>query len=104
MVRYDNVLLEYADWLESNVNDENFDFCVVRDESPCGTVGCAIGWVPAFDTSVSIEEDGIFNDAALLYSGKYYDYEEFAHAYFNLPMRDGYNLFTPNTQGDIGCG
>lgn len=120
------LLLKFADFLEQQIKISEFDFSTVigkfeyeDDETPiCCTVGCAIGWLPAFHktrrTATKLEWRRRYkyrlllsDDALFVFDGEPMDYVDLATSYFNFdiavwPMRgEAKLLFSPYGQGDI---
>lgn len=101
-------LLEFADWLEKNIKPEQFEFSEVVntwDENSCGTVCCAVGWLPAFDERVKWrnKSDNVImiqeiTDTSLnVLTG----YGEVAAAVFDMDTMDANSLFAPSEQYKI---
>lgn len=95
------LLLRFADWLEENIKEDQFDFSEVKSE--CGTVGCAIGWLPTFHKTRRSKSilctDG---DMYFIYKGTLFQYAELAQKYFGISSIDeSWCLFSQRCQGDI---
>lgn len=99
------LLLEFADWLEQNIKPNQFDFGEVINEYDsvhgCGTICCAIGWLPKFTPKVKWDLgcDEYPEIVMRMYGGHcLYQYDEIASALFNIPQHDAAHLFSPNNQ------
>lgn len=57
-----DVLTRLADFLENKIEDSQFDIEYYRNEdfiseSNCGTVGCALGWMPFVEKTIKSDYD-----------------------------------------------
>lgn len=96
-------LLKLASFLRK-LPPERFDFgVVVKHETSCGTVGCAMGWTPAvFPDLVEWTKDEEAWPLTLTKTGKPTDYDTLASEIFEIGEDDAFSLFTPFNQGCIG--
>lgn len=105
-----DLLLSFADWLEHNIQDESFDFRNVvstfDDVNICGTICCAVGWLPKFDSDVA--KTGLVKWSSgsrnLIYSHEgtvCSHFAEIAECYFGILFDEAYYLFSPDEQDRI---
>jgi len=84
---------------------ERFDFSkIVKHGTPCGTIGCAMGWAPAFFPK-EIEWSGnncanISEPAGLIMDGDLVQYHEAAARLFGLSEAMAMQLFSPVENDD----
>lgn len=97
------LLPKFADWLEEQIQPEQFDFERVtnsRHNAGCHTIGCAIGWLPVFHKTIKSEKKMRYSSyGSFVFDDMLVSYDRLANIYFN--MQDGYCLFTPNKQMQI---
>lgn len=98
------LLLQFADWLEQNIKPEQFKFSRVvsewDEEHQCGTVCCAMGWLPLFNASLdqsksSVMWDHSLSNCPLVFNGELISYDRLANKYFKIPLNEAVMLFTP---------
>lgn len=95
-------LLQLASFLRK-LPPERFDFSrVVRHETPCGTIGCAMGWTPAvFPELVEWTKDKYLYPLTLCSTGYPMDYDAIASRIFEMDQGEAFRLFTPGEQGEL---
>jgi len=64
-------------------------------EKGCGTVGCAIGWLPLFDGRVGYTAHNELTFRGLT------SFNFIASSVFYIPEDEAYDLFSPGSQDDI---
>lgn len=102
-------LLSFAEWLRQ-IPDDNFDLSHLANDTlmaealkesedmfNCGTVGCAMGWLPTYDAEMNKKptvtwQAGAVN-ALLCYKGRETCYDYLAEHYFNIPSDHANHLF-----------
>lgn len=89
-------LLKLADFLDE-LPEKNFNFGTVRRVSyECGTVGCAVGWLPeVFPGDWVVSINGYAVD---LIGCEYYSFRA-AGEYFGITHQESKNLFDLQTNG-----
>ena len=90
-----------ADFLEGhNFSGRGFDFSKwvtgASKHNPCGTAGCAIGWMPELDEDWHYLQSGE-NNSDPVYKD-FTDPKSSAKAYFEIDDAQFYHLFMPDRQ------
>lgn len=96
-------LLQLAAFLRK-LPPERFDFGkVVEHATPCGTIGCAMGWTPAvFPELVEWTKEEETWPLTLVETGQPTDYDALASVIFEIDEDDAFSLFTPLNQLHLG--
>jgi hypothetical protein len=101
-------LLKLADFLDE-LDDSKFNFSHVIEkydtENNCGTVCCAMGWVPVVfpDIVKWCGGDDVYNpnNVELINVSGFSNYVDVAKLLFDIPREDASSLFTPKLQDKI---
>lgn len=117
-----DLLLLFAEWLKSNIASNMFDFNHVArewdDVNECGTVCCAVGWLPKFQYMIPLDErddelivewcksDHLYGSWISLTEERdpnrtHSCYYEVAGYFFGMSLFDAKYLFSPNRQDYI---